>query len=91
MFSIDPNALNRARFVVHPLKPINLSTQLDNTEVDSPGDTTHLSDVDTDSNHSHVQSEDDEPDVWTVKTNEGIAKNLVRNIAVRSELKLTRS
>ncbi|CCO27090.1 hypothetical protein BN14_01124 [Rhizoctonia solani AG-1 IB] len=76
MFSIDPNALNRARFVVHPLKPINLSTQFDNTEVDSPGDTTHLSDADTDSNHSHVQSEDDEPDVWTVKTNEGIAKNL---------------
>ncbi|KAF8739710.1 Spc97 / Spc98 family, partial [Rhizoctonia solani] len=76
MFSIDSNALNQTRFVVHPLKPINLSTPFDSTESQSPGETTRISDSDSDSNQSgDVQLEDDEPDVWTVKASEGIAKN----------------
>ncbi|KAF8757262.1 Spc97 / Spc98 family [Rhizoctonia solani] len=90
MFSIDSNALNQTRFVVHPLKPINLSTPFDSTESQSPGETTRISDSDSDSNQSgDVQLEDDEPDVWTVKASEGIAKNSVRSIVVKLGTRIT--
>ncbi|KAH7339574.1 Spc98 family-domain-containing protein [Rhizoctonia solani] len=70
MFSIDSNALNRARFVVPPLKPISVLTKFEDLEAKPPAGIAH--DSDADSNQSDgAQLEDEEPDIWTVKTNEG--------------------
>ncbi|CAE6420964.1 unnamed protein product [Rhizoctonia solani] len=74
MFAINSNALNRARFVVPPLKPISLSTKPDDIEVKSPTAVTHASDAGSNQSDS-AQLEDEEPDIWTTKSKETAAQN----------------
>ncbi|CAE6476388.1 unnamed protein product [Rhizoctonia solani] len=70
MFSIDSNALNQTRFVVPPLKPIRVLTKFEDLGVESPAGIAH--DSGEGSNQSDgAQLEDEEPDIWTVKANEG--------------------
>ncbi|CAE6517278.1 unnamed protein product [Rhizoctonia solani] len=74
MFSIDSNALNRTRFAVPPLKPISLSTGLDDIKVESPTEIAQVPDADS-NRPDGPQLEDEEPDIWTLKTKDGTTQN----------------